>query len=271
MAFEKVQAKCPADADLLHLCAFLAPDAIYVRDLAGASKHLPERLSKALADELGIDEMKAALLAFSLIRTERDTIAIHRLVSDVMRKRMDPKVRDEWLGTALQVVNELLPVDVDDVGAWPACSRWLGHALTVVNWDEAEVVEPIACARILNQAGSYLCANANYNQAEPLFRRALAISERSLGSTHPHVAACLGNLGHGCIERPQGFLFSLRQVGDAFLCFHLLAERLQRRQAGRAQARIRRTRGQSERGHASPFTSETPPTNASSARPPPTK
>jgi tetratricopeptide (TPR) repeat protein len=194
LAFEKVQAKCPADADLLHLCAFLAPDAIYVRDLAGASKHLPERLSKALADELGIDEMKAALLAFSLIRTERDTIAIHRLVSDVMRKRMDPKVRDEWLGTALQVVNELLPVDVDDVGAWPACSRWLGHALTVVNWDEAEVVEPIACARILNQAGSYLCANANYNQAEPLFRRALAISERSLGSTHPHVAACLGNL-----------------------------------------------------------------------------
>jgi hypothetical protein len=29
LAFEKVQANCPVAADLLHLCAFLAPEAIY--------------------------------------------------------------------------------------------------------------------------------------------------------------------------------------------------------------------------------------------------
>jgi hypothetical protein len=35
LSFEKLEAKCPAAADLLHLCAFLAPEAIYVGELAG--------------------------------------------------------------------------------------------------------------------------------------------------------------------------------------------------------------------------------------------
>jgi tetratricopeptide (TPR) repeat protein len=194
LAFDQVESKCPAAVDLLYLCAFLAPEAIYVRELASASKHLPERLAKALTNEASLDEMKAALLAYSLIYTDGDTISIHRLVSDFVRRRMATDTREQWIRTALSVVNELLPVDAEDVRVWAAYSRWLGHALTVVNWDNAEVVQPIACARILNQSGSYLGANANYNQAEPLFRRALAISEQNLGPNHPHVATCLGNL-----------------------------------------------------------------------------
>jgi tetratricopeptide (TPR) repeat protein len=194
LSFEKLEAKCPAAADLLHLCAFLAPEAIYVGELASASKHLPETLAKALADELGLDEIKAALLAYSLIQTDGDTIAIHRLVSDVIRKGMDPEGREQWLRTAVRSVNELLPTDSNDVRTWAAYLHWLSHALTVVNWDGAEVVEPIVCARILNQSGSYLLSNANYSGAEPLLRRACAITEQSLGPVHPHLSACLANL-----------------------------------------------------------------------------
>jgi tetratricopeptide (TPR) repeat protein len=194
LAFEKVQANCPAAADLLHLCAFLAPEDIYLRDLAGASQHLPERLAKTVADELALDEAKAALLGFSLIRSDGEAIAIHRLVQDVTRKRMDPAAREQWLRTALRAVGELFPSEPHDVRTWGICSRWLAHALIVVNWDKAEAVETSACAQILNQTGMHLYARANYKEAEPLYRRALAINEASLGPNHPEVATKLNNL-----------------------------------------------------------------------------
>jgi tetratricopeptide (TPR) repeat protein len=44
-----------------------------------------------------------------------------------------------------------------------------------------------------NLAGLYK-DQGKYPQAEPLFRRALAISEKSLGRDHPNVATSLENL-----------------------------------------------------------------------------
>jgi tetratricopeptide (TPR) repeat protein len=194
LAFEKVQANCPAAADLLHLCAFLAPEDIYLRDLAGASQHLPERLAKILVDELALDEAKATLLGLSLIRSDGDAISIHRLVQDVTRKGMDPAAGEQWLRIALRTVNQLFPFEPYDVRAWDMCSRWLAHDLIVVNWDKADTVETSACARILNQAGVHLKSKANYKEAEPLYRRALAIEETSLGPNHPEFATNLNNL-----------------------------------------------------------------------------
>jgi tetratricopeptide (TPR) repeat protein len=40
----------------------------------------------------------------------------------------------------------------------------------------------------------FLYARANYTQAEPLYRRMLAINEASLGPDHPNVAIDLNNL-----------------------------------------------------------------------------
>ena len=77
---------------------------------------------------------------------------------------------------------------------WPACSRWLAHALAVVSSDKAPALEADACARLLNQAGLYLQYRASYAEAEPLLRRALEIWEKSYGERHPHVAAALNNL-----------------------------------------------------------------------------
>jgi Tfp pilus assembly protein PilF len=47
---------------------------------------------------------------------------------------------------------------------------------------------------LANQYAVFLYARANYTQAEPLYRRALAIDEASLGPDHPEVARDLNNL-----------------------------------------------------------------------------
>ena len=53
-----------------------------------------------------------------------------------------------------------------------------------------------AVADLLNQQASLLQVIARYEDAEPLFRRALAIDEASYGNDHPEVAVALNNLAH---------------------------------------------------------------------------
>ena len=50
-------------------------------------------------------------------------------------------------------------------------------------------------ATILNDLASLYAAQGRHAEAEPLFRRALAIREKVLGPDHPYVATTLGNLG----------------------------------------------------------------------------
>ena len=47
---------------------------------------------------------------------------------------------------------------------------------------------------ILNNLGLALSASADYSEAEPLYQRALAISEKALGPDHPSTATSLNNL-----------------------------------------------------------------------------
>ena len=48
-------------------------------------------------------------------------------------------------------------------------------------------------ATSLNNLAEFYRAQGQYAEAEPLFRRSLAIMEKALGPEHPHVAACLEN------------------------------------------------------------------------------
>jgi hypothetical protein len=48
--------------------------------------------------------------------------------------------------------------------------------------------------RLMNVLGLLFCTKARYREAEPLYRRTLAITEASLGPDHPDVATRLNNL-----------------------------------------------------------------------------
>ena len=48
-------------------------------------------------------------------------------------------------------------------------------------------------ARSLNNLAGLYRAQGKYAEAEPLYRRALAIDEKALGPEHPDVARTLGN------------------------------------------------------------------------------
>jgi len=196
--FADMEKASPASAELLRLSAFLAPDAIPLELLEDGGEELPERLAAKLAeatgDSLASAELLKPLLRFSLIRRddEKRTYSIHPLVQEVVREGLSKEDQKAWAERTVRTVNAAFPgIEFEN---WLQCDRLLPHALTCARLIEFWNMEFVEAARLLNQAGYYLEDRAEYVQAEPLYRRALAIREKASGPEHPHTATSLNNL-----------------------------------------------------------------------------
>jgi len=198
LAMDQVRQDSPAGADLLNLCAFLAPDDIPQTLLSEGGEHLPQPLSATVTDPLAINKAMAALLQYSLIEKTQDALSAHRMVQAVTRDRLPEDARRTWAGAAVRLVNDAFssPVIWDwDVQAWSENARLLPHALAAAGHAEALQVASEATAYLFNQAGLYLKGRAEFAEAKAAYERALAIAEAAYGLDHPNVAVTINNLG----------------------------------------------------------------------------
>ncbi len=193
LSFKKLQQTNPAAADLLRLCAFLDPDVIQEEIITAGASELGQTLQPVAADPVKLNEVIGALLAYSLVRRTPDhTLTIHRLVRAVLKYGMNKNTQRRWAERAVRVVNLTFPeVEYEN---WLRCQQFIPHVLTcqalIEQWD---MTLPEA-AQLLEDAGNYLKDSAQYKQAEPLFKRALAIREQQLGTDHPDTATSLNIL-----------------------------------------------------------------------------
>jgi len=178
---------------LLERLAFLAPEPVPDSLLDVAAPGDPEGFDARAA--------RANLFAYSLVsraaveagKAAQDGFAVHRLVQDFARRSMMEARRGEALREALGWVDAAFEGDPQDVRSWPILDPLAPHALAVARQaDGAEIAEPTA--RLINGLAVLYQAKARFGEAEPLYRRALAIGEASLGQGHPSVATCLSNL-----------------------------------------------------------------------------
>jgi len=196
ISFQQVQQASPAGADLLNLCAFLAPDDIPRDLLSEGTRHLPQPLAGTVTDPLAFDEAVAALRRYSLLEVGGDALSVHRLVQAVARDRLAEDGRRMWAEAAARLVNDAFPSGIQtDVQVWPECARLLPHALAAAGHAEALEVALETTGRLLNEAGLYLKERAEFVEAKAVHERALAIGEAAFGPNHPNVAAAVNNLG----------------------------------------------------------------------------
>ncbi len=195
LSFQAVQQQCAAATDLLHLCAFLAPEEIPWDLLQPTLSEVEQLKASALADPLESDEAVAVLRRYSLLEVKDQALLLHRLVQQVTQDRLPETERTHWQEMVVRLVTEAFPIESFDVRTWPICRRLLTHALLLC---EAEIV-PNRLAFLCNLVGLYLHGRANYTEAEPLYRRSLKTFEKQFGSEHPHVATSLNNLA-GLLE-----------------------------------------------------------------------
>ena len=194
LAFAQVENRNPAAADLLRVCAFLAPDAIPEEIFIEAAAQLGDRLKTVTKSSLEFVTALKEAGRFSLIKRnpESKTIDIHRLVQEVLKDQMTEAEQRLWAERTVRALNDSFPgVEFSN---WPLCERLLPHAQTSAALIEGWALEFPEAARLLNQTGFWLNERARYPEAKPLYQRALAIREKALGPEHPDMATSLNNL-----------------------------------------------------------------------------
>lgn len=195
LALQEAQRLSPVAVDLLNLCAFLSPDDIPREGLADAAPHLPLALAAALSDPFALDEAVAALRRYSFIEVHEEGLTVHRLVQAVVRDRLPAEDRRVWADAAVRLVDHEFPESSDDIDTWPACARWLPHALAAASHAEVYDVAREARARLLARFAVYLQGRAAFAEAKGYLEQALALHEAAYGAADPRVAAVLRSLG----------------------------------------------------------------------------
>jgi hypothetical protein len=110
LSFERVEQKNPAAADLLCLCAFLAPDAIPEAIITEGASHLGSHLAPVGADSYLLNPVIEVLRAYSLIRREVRSgtdplLSVHRLVQAVLK---DTSKQSRYINVPSQSVSSSL-------------------------------------------------------------------------------------------------------------------------------------------------------------------
>lgn len=189
ISFRKVAEIAPAAAELLALCAFLAPDDIPRDALREGDRNCPPDLAEALRDPIKLGDQIAALRRYSLIEVQEDALSVHRLVQSVVRERLSDDERRAWASRAAWLVNDIFPTDIDDPAVWPKCKRLLPHARVVAERAGAAAVADEAIAELYHRSAKYSRLSSAFPDAHDLYLRALALATPLYGAQHPEVAA----------------------------------------------------------------------------------
>jgi len=174
---------------LLGVMSFLGPEAI------------PAELFIGRAGETGEDEgvdWQAGLVElgdWSMIRYEGGRVTVHRLIQEVTRLRLEKERYGKLCETAIGMVDDYTSIDPrpDDVRSWGYWEAMAGHVEMVVGYADGQAVAG-PTGRLMSCLALFYAAQARYGEAEPMYRRALAIDEGSFGAGHPDVARDLNNL-----------------------------------------------------------------------------
>jgi len=171
---------------LLELLAWLAPEPI------------PEALLDVAIPDEAVSEPYhtiADIAALSLVTHDKvnPQFSVHRLVQDVTRRSLGAYASRTRLTEVLNWINAGFSGDPGDVRAWPLLDALAPHAQAVAQHaDGAKITTPTSA--LMNRLGILFQTQARYAEAEPLYRRALAIAEKSFGPDHPNVGTDLNNL-----------------------------------------------------------------------------
>ncbi len=180
---------------LLNLCAFLAPDNIGISMFLRGKDFLPSPLDKKTEKEIYFDDVISELTCYSLVkRNENNSISIHRLLQEVIVKSLSESEQlNMFYDFAVCFIEGIFSFDQNDHTTWDYCFGVLPHVLVLLsNMPNHEGL--LVNTDIMNTAAVCLVQVGRYEEAEPLFKRALEISDQISGRGSSDEAILLNNL-----------------------------------------------------------------------------
>ena len=187
LAFEQVEQRNPAAADLLRLCAFLDPDGIPEDLLQQGASELGPVLQPVVNDPIAFNDAIQELRRFSLLRRypELRLLTLHRLVQVVLKDRLDSSTQEQWVERVVRLVNAAFPEVSKET--WEQCKHYLPQVFICLDHLDQHDIQTPEAASLLYRAGRYLNDHARYAEAKPLYERAWQIFKQELGPEHTNV------------------------------------------------------------------------------------
>ena len=104
LSLERVREDAPAAEELLHLCAFLAPDNIPRALPREHAALLPEELGHLVRDLLAYNNALGVLGRYSMATVTPAALGLHRLVQAVIRARLEDQ-EVQWAQIAVELID----------------------------------------------------------------------------------------------------------------------------------------------------------------------
>lgn len=180
LVFQQFAQQPEASLDLLHLLAFLHPDAISETLLLNGLPALRGPLRTLVSNPQTRHQTFAALLSLSLLyrSPHRATLQLHRIVQDVLIEKLPMGQQRRWARLAVRLINHVFPEVHFDT--WEDCQRYLPHAqhcATLIAKYQLTLKEG---ALLLERLGTYRFQQAAYAEAETYLTQALTLYEHHL-------------------------------------------------------------------------------------------
>lgn len=117
----------PQAVDLLRCCAFFGPEPI-PRDLFRRGTHVTQtRVSEMVADPILLARAIGELGRFALIRLDRRTIQVHRLIQALLRNEIPPDEQVSYRDDVQLILVAGAPKNPDDTQLWPRYAELVPH------------------------------------------------------------------------------------------------------------------------------------------------
>jgi hypothetical protein len=131
LAFDDLRGNNPSAAELIAICAFLAPELVYPNWFTCAAPKLPAPLRGHAADPLKWRQVLGRAGRSMLARVDQNGIQVHRLTQAIVRDHFAPEQSATLRALAQQVLASNDPGNPEDPLTWPRWTRLLPHILAV--------------------------------------------------------------------------------------------------------------------------------------------
>lgn len=194
LACENIGKANPGALDLLHLCAFLAPQEIAETLLTASLPLLPKTMQKALGSDPRRESALTLLQHYALITRDQAgaSLLMQREVQATLQAAAPAEMGQARAELAIHVIGSLFTsLDIND---WQACQHLLTHAQACIPLLERCQIQPAEGAWLLHHAGWYLYVRGDYALAQAYEEQALIIYRALFGEGHIKTAMILNNL-----------------------------------------------------------------------------
>ena len=172
------------------LLGLFAP-APFPLELVQGTLELPERaVRQALNSLINLSVLRRPDLGYEVSHPLIHTFATEHLASQVsvFSSEVMTKWREQFLNTLATHFEQSDPYDRISL------ALWYPHVVPLVSTGYLATEYPLKTAQLFTFAGLNAFTQGKYAEAEPLYVRALAISEQQLGADHPDTATSFHNL-----------------------------------------------------------------------------